>query len=72
MLYARGGIYADVDALCALPVRQWLPPRDRAGEGLALETEYNNMTWDHCSMLIGMENDLHFCQVRLIGRNVSI
>ena len=63
VLYARGGIYADVDATCVVPVRNWLPPMDRAGQGLPLEAEYNSMTWDQCSMLIAMENDLHFCQV---------
>ena len=62
-------MYADVDAVCALPVRQWLPPRDRAAEGLALEQEYNSMTWDRCSMLIGLENGLHFCQVSHLRLN---
>ena len=53
-----------MDATCAVPIRKWLPPIDRAGEELPFETEYNNMTWDRCSMLIAMENDLHFCQAR--------
>ena len=71
VLYMHGGIYADVDTNCTMPVEQWLPPKDNAAKGLPLEAAYNKTTWKDCSILIGMENGEHFCQwVRVCSSNV--
>ena len=42
VVYAQGGVYADVDTDCVKPISSWLRPE--------------------CDILIGLENDVHFCQ----------
>ena len=62
VLLAYGGLYADVDARAVLPVSRWLPPKDRAAEGLRYGGQYDNMEWSSCAFLAGLENKEHFCQ----------
>lgn len=62
VLYARGGLYADVDVNALRPVAQWLPPIDGGASGLPLAAKYQQLTWERCRVVIGLENDVHFCQ----------
>lgn len=61
-LYARGGLYADVDVQALRPVAQWLPPQDKEVKGMPYQRQYMQYSWDGCAMVIGLENDVHFCQ----------
>ena len=50
---------------CLQPVKKWLPPvnpKDTDAEGLPLEHLYRQLSWDKCSVIIGLENKVHFCQ----------
>lgn len=60
ILYRYGGIYSDVDVVCKQPVHTWLPP-SKPIAGIP-PVEYQKMALDSCSILIGLENDFHFCQ----------
>ena len=62
ILYARGGLYADVDVQSHRPLQQWLPPQDKEAKGLPLEGKYRQYSWDSCAVVIGLENKAHFCQ----------
>jgi hypothetical protein len=62
ILYANGGIYSDLDTSCKKPISQWLPPRDNAAAGLPMEKQYIDTKWEDCPLVIGLENDVHFCQ----------
>eukprot|EP00798_Chlamydomonas_sp_ICE-L_P025745 gene25745-11406_t len=63
VLYIEGGVYSDIDTVCHVPVKQWLPPSDRAANGLPLDSVYKTqLTWDSCELVVGIENDDHFCQ----------
>lgn len=62
ILYAYGGVYADVDTRCLQPLSQWLPPKDGAAAGLPLRHLYNSLTWSNCSLLVALEHGLDFCQ----------
>eukprot|EP00775_Hariotina_reticulata_P009388 gene9388-biopygen11258 len=71
VLYAYGGIYADIDVECLRPIQQWLPTNNTFARqdssapdkwSSVGDLEYNKLTWDNCSIVIGMENDLHLCQ----------
>lgn len=62
------GVYADVDVRSKRSLAHWLPPKDNAAKGLPLAAKYDSdLTWDSCSMLIGLENDVHFCQWTIAG-----
>lgn len=62
ILYAFGGIYADIDVQALKPIERWLPPipdgQDWPPDG-SLKPEAG---WDDCSIVIGVEGKLHFCQ----------
>ncbi len=62
VLFARGGIYADVDTTCEVPAVDWLPPRDGGAAGMPFEAQYNATTWQDCSVVIALENNAHFVQ----------
>ena len=76
ILFANGGIYADVDTICRKEIDKWFPPRAKEEEGEALSCKYHpggsNMTfrgkkysqlqWKDCQIVIAPENDEHFCQ----------
>jgi hypothetical protein len=62
VLYAKGGVYADFDTECDAPLSAWLPPVDGGADGLPLEKQYKSLEWSHCPILIGLENNQHFCQ----------
>ena len=47
--------------------RSWLPPQDKAAVGLPLEERYNSLSWGGCRLLVGLENELHFCQWVISG-----
>ena len=71
ILYAFGGIYADIDVLALHPMEQWLPPvadgKHWPPGGMQPDTAAT-LFWSNCSIVIALENDLHFCQwVRIIG-----
>ncbi|KAI3432633.1 hypothetical protein D9Q98_004179 [Chlorella vulgaris] len=62
ILYAFGGIYADIDVQALRPLHQWLPP-----EPDGVHWPPNNDTriapsWSDCRFIVGLENNLHFCQ----------
>lgn len=71
ILYARGGLYADVDVTSLRPLQQWLPPQDNEAKGLPLEGKYRQYSWDSCAAVIGLENDMHFCQWVSVGQEVE-
>ena len=50
VLYWRGGVYADADCLCRAPVATWNQHRSEVP----------------CSFFVGLENDVHFAQVRVL------
>lgn len=60
ILYKFGGVYSDIDVVCKQPLHVWLPPSHTIDS--IPSREYQNMTFDSCSILIGLENDIHFCQ----------
>jgi alpha 1,6-mannosyltransferase len=74
ILYAYGGIYADVDTECVRPLSNWFPPLVRPGgnsespsfaqgvPGAPQQLRYAKLTWQNCSLVIALENDLHLCQ----------
>jgi mannosyltransferase OCH1-like enzyme len=73
VLYAHGGIYADVDTKCLTPVQHWFPPRVTSPQDprfvinastwqAAGPLQYFNLTWDDCSLVAALENDAHVCQ----------
>ena len=76
ILFAEGGIYADVDTICRKEIDKWFPPRAEKEEGESLSCKYHpgmsNMTlnghkysqlqWKDCQIVIAPENDEHFCQ----------
>lgn len=73
VLYAYGGVYADIDTGCLQPLANWFPPRPRLPDSPAFVSDnsswrsagalqYHNLTWDDCSMVVGLENDVHMCQ----------
>lgn len=76
ILFAKGGIYADVDTICRQEIDKWFPPRAEEKEGESLACNYHpgvsNMTlsgkkysqleWKDCQIVIAPENDEHFCQ----------
>jgi alpha 1,6-mannosyltransferase len=74
ILYAYGGIYADVDTECLRPLSGWFPPLVRPGggsespafvqgvPGALQQLRYGNLTWQDCGLVIAMENDVHLCQ----------
>jgi alpha 1,6-mannosyltransferase len=73
ILYAYGGVYSDIDTECLQPLTQWFPPRQQLPGApvfvsetnawrSAGELQYHNMTWDDCSMVAALENDVHYCQ----------
>ena len=45
VLFALGGVYADVDASCVMPISDWLP----------------SAVSRRCGLVIGLENDAHLC-----------
>lgn len=68
ILYARGGVYADIDVQARRPVASWLPPVDGSVSELAFAPYYKRLSWDQCKVVIGLENDAHFCQWVSVGR----
>jgi len=73
VLYAYGGVYADIDTECRQPIKQWFPPRTKRDEDPAFvidaptwqaagPLQYSNLTWEDCSLVAGLENDAHICQ----------
>jgi alpha 1,6-mannosyltransferase len=73
VVYAQGGVYSDIDTQCLKPLAEWFPPRPRsegAGDFVSDNSnwtapgpvQFSNLSWDDCSMVIGLENDVHFCQ----------
>ena len=68
ILYARGGIYADIDVQARRPVASWLPPVDESVSELVFAPYYRRLSWDQCKVVIGLENDAHFCQWVSVGR----
>lgn len=72
ILYAYGGVYSDIDTQCLKPFGQWFPPQPRPpgspvfvsnGTWPSLGTaQYHNLSWTDCSMVVGLENDVHMCQ----------
>lgn len=72
VLYVYGGVYADVDAVCLRPVERWFErlPRTpwRATERCSQGSDVRQ-TWGATSaIVIGMENDDHFCQWTIASR----
>ncbi|KAL4855480.1 Initiation-specific alpha-1 [Chlorella vulgaris] len=62
ILYAFGGIYADIDVQALRPLDQWLPP-----EPDGVHWPPNNDTrvapsWSDCSITIALQSDIFFCQ----------
>lgn len=70
ILYVHGGLYSDVDTRCIRPVHQWLPtaalPTTHVdvGPGFEAPAAYAKLEWRDCSLVVGMENEVHLCQVR--------
>lgn len=73
ILYAHGGVYADVDTKCHKPVQEWFPPRITGPQDpvfvvnastwqAAGPLQYFNLTWSDCSLVAAVENDVHMCQ----------
>eukprot|EP00890_Picochlorum_soloecismus_P000693 jgi/Picsp_1/1624/NSC_05102-R1_alpha- -mannosyltransferase subunit len=76
ILFAEGGIYADVDTICQKEIDKWFPPREveQAGESLSCKyhpggsnmtlsgKKYSQLQWKDCQIVIAPENDQHFCQ----------
>jgi mannosyltransferase OCH1-like enzyme len=76
ILYAYGGVYSDIDTKCLQPLAQWLPPKARTSGASrappfvsenstwrsAGDLQYDTLTWDDCSMVVALENDVHMCQ----------
>lgn len=74
VLYAHGGVYSDIDTQCLKPLDEWFPPRPRleGAPGFVSGSsnnwtapgpvQYLDLPWDDCSMVVGLENDVHFCQ----------
>lgn len=64
----RSGVYADVDTRPLKPLARWLPPKDNGAKGLPLARKYaTQLTWDSCSLLIGLEEKRWFCQWVIAG-----
>lgn len=77
VLYAYGGIYSDIDTQCLQPVGKWFPPKvpqplatdspvfvlpPNSSWQVQATVQYQNLTWDDCSMVVGLENTVHMCQ----------
>lgn len=73
VLYAHGGVYSDIDTQCLQPLAEWFPPRPRlqGAPGFVSGSpnwtapgpvQYLSLSWGDCSMVVGLENDVHFCQ----------
>lgn len=73
ILYARGGIYTDIDTKCIKPVQEWFPPCVTSPQDpvfvvnasaweAAGPLHYCNLTWTDCSLVAAVENDAHICQ----------
>lgn len=71
ILYARGGIYGDIDTRCLKPIVKWMPPRKpRPSDPVFVSNtswtapgplQYHNLTWDDCSLVAAVENNVHMC-----------
>lgn len=72
-LYRYGGIYADIDTRCLVPIEQWFPPRGMQHNDpvfvvnastwqSAGTVQYFNLTWSDCGLVAALENDAHMCQ----------
>lgn len=55
-LFIHGGFYADMNQMCNRPIHTWM---ELHGENRRASALYS---WSTCSIIIGMENDVHFCQ----------
>lgn len=74
ILYARGGIYSDVDTECLRPLDDWFPPHkpgvfnfkemtDPSSWPPAGGLHYDSVTWADCSLVVGTEvRTPHLCQ----------
>ena len=62
ILYAFGGIYADIDVEALLPLEDWLPPKAEERFWPPKTNTSASPTWSSCSIVVGLENELHFCQ----------
>jgi hypothetical protein len=71
ILYAEGGVYADVDTRCLRGMAHWfedlsnLPgsiPEAMVGRWPSMRPAYNELGWEGCKAVIGLENGVHFCQ----------
>jgi Glycosyltransferase sugar-binding region containing DXD motif len=61
ILFARGGIYSDVDTRCLRPIERWFDPHPNLAAG-DLDLSYS---WSTCSAVIAMEeaeSGYFFCQ----------
>jgi len=62
-IYAEGGVYGDIDTELLRPLNRWFPPTVIKGEaGPPDPSVYENLDWDDCAMVVGLENNVHLCQ----------
>ena len=75
ILYIHGGIYADIDTISLRPIREWFPAltvgnddhdqnvyRAFFGDNPQLHSVMKSHSWKTCSIIIALENPVHFCQ----------
>lgn len=74
VLYALGGVYADIDTEALQPLQRWFPPRQTGPKDPAFVSDtkpnweaagpvqYFDLSWEDCSLVAGLENDAHMCQ----------
>lgn len=59
ILYAFGGIYADVDVRALRPIQEWLPPEPDGVHWPPNNASAVHPGWEDCRLLVGLENALH-------------
>jgi hypothetical protein len=64
ILYAFGGIYADIDVQALRPLNMWLPPEPDGVHWPPNNDTRIAPTWSDCRLIVGLENlaEHDFCQ----------
>jgi hypothetical protein len=87
IIYAFGGLYADIDVAALRPIRDWLPPEsddnvEESDDVDAWPPDGNTLispSWDNCSFVLGLESYMSFnqfvseeCHMHLLGAHASL
>jgi len=77
ILFAHGGFYSDIDAEALKPIDRWFPPiamkENKDSDPYSfikdqdVDFKYSELKLNDCSIVIGLENDVHMCQWAIAG-----